>query len=78
MLCGLIPLRPADRRLWSLLPVEEETHPVSWVTALTPDQPNFVYTATFLCLGNAKFFFSFKIFFFDYMVPLALAADSRI
>lgn len=57
VLCGLIPLRPADRRLWSLLPIEEETHPVSWVTVLTPDQPNFVYTATFLCLGNAKFFF---------------------
>jgi hypothetical protein len=52
--------------------------PLSWVAALTPDQPNFVYTATFLCLGNAKFFFSFKIVFFDYMVPLALAADSRI
>lgn len=29
----------------------------SWVAALAPDQPNFVYTATFLCLGNAKFFF---------------------
>lgn len=29
----------------------------SRVAALAPDQPNFVYTATFLCLGNAKFFF---------------------
>lgn len=35
----------------------------SRVAALAPDQPNFVYTATFLCLGNAKFFF-FEIFFF--------------
>lgn len=39
-----------------LLHVEDETCPTSGAT-LTPDQPNFVYTATFLCLGNAKFFF---------------------
>lgn len=40
-----------------LPPMHDETCPISWAAAVTPDQLNFVYTATFLCLGNAKFFF---------------------
>lgn len=54
---------------------QKRRRPVSWAAALTPDQPNFVYTATSLCLGNAKFF-PLKLSL-DYMVPLALAADGR-
>lgn len=43
--------------------MQDETLPVSWVATVTPDQLNFVYTATFLCLENAKFFFPLKFSF---------------